>query len=392
MKTHCCLLAHCLFTCCLMSTISEARAQDAMKLTPTTIPGVNEALQVLIDQGELAGAVGLVIQDGKVRHYSAVGLANRDKNEPMRLDNVFQIASMTKPMASTAVLMACESGKLKLDDPISLYIPAFKDSESDPTIRQLLTHTSGLQEPEGVEFFNGLSLEEYAARVAKSPRSFKPGENWRYGIGISIAGRALEVVEKKTFAQILEEKLLNPLGMRETTFSPNEELKKRIAAMYGPGEAPGALSAKPTPALENAQGKPYPNPSGGLFSTAADLARFYTMIWQGGTWGDKQLVSKSSIEQMRTIQTGEFVTGFSPGNGWGLGWCVVKKPQDVTEMLNPGTFGHGGAWGTQGWIDSVSNTIFVLLLQRTGFEHNSDDSNVRKVFQQKVVEGLKSNQ
>lgn len=354
------------------------------------LPGVHAAMQKLIDQGEMSGVVCLVMHKGELVHYGAVGFADIEAETPMRTEQMFQIASMTKPMATTAVLMACEEKKLHLDDNISKYIPEFKDSASDPTLRQLLTHTSGLQEPPKVEFFHGLSLEDYAKQVAAAPRSFPPGSSWSYGIGISIAGRALEVAEGKPFEEVLQQKLLKPLGMTHTTFHPDSEQQKGIARTYGPGDKPGVLALRPTASLRTAEGRQVTaNPSGGLFSTAEDLAKFYSMILAGGEWQGKRLLSQDSIEQMRTIQTGDFTTGFSPGNGWGLGWCVVRTPQDVTGMLAPGTFGHGGAWGTQGWIEPTTKTVYVMLMQRAGFEHNSDDSVVRKVFQQSVVDALR---
>ena len=132
-----------------------------------------------------------------------------------------------------------------------------------------------------------------------------------------------------------------------------------------------------------------PNPSGGLFSTAADMDRFYQMILNGGELDGHRIVSADAVRQMTSVQTGDLATGFTPGNGWGLGWCIVREPQGVTGMLSPGTFGHGGAYGTQGWVDPVKQRIFVLMFQR-GDIGNSDGSDIRKEFQQAAVDGLET--
>jgi CubicO group peptidase (beta-lactamase class C family) len=133
-----------------------------------------------------------------------------------------------------------------------------------------------------------------------------------------------------------------------------------------------------------------PSPSGGLFSTASDMDRFYSMILAGGELDGKRIVSADAVRQMTTVQTGDLTTGFTPGNGWGLGWCIVREPQDVTGMLSPGTFGHGGAYGTQGWVDPVKQQIFVLLVQRADLG-NADGSDLRKEFQQAAVDELGAN-
>jgi CubicO group peptidase (beta-lactamase class C family) len=128
-------------------------------------------------------------------------------------------------------------------------------------------------------------------------------------------------------------------------------------------------------------------PSGGLYSTAADMARFYQMILNGGELDGARIVSQEAVRQMTTVQTGDLAVGFTPGNGWGLGFCIVREPQGVTKMVSAGTFGHGGAWGTQGWVDPRRETIFVLMIQRKDFG-NADASDVRRAFQQIAADAL----
>ena len=166
--------------------------------------------------------------------------------------------------------------------------------------------------------------------------------------------------------------------MVDTTFTPNDAQRKRIAKLYQPGEDEESL-APASHWITDLSGDVVPTPSGGLFSTASDLAAFYQMILNGGELDGKRIVSQAAVKQMTTIQTGDLVTGFTPGNGWGLGWCVVREPQGVTEHVSPGTFGHGGAFGTQGWVDPKTQTIYVLMIQRTKFG-NSDGSDIRGEF------------
>ena len=132
-----------------------------------------------------------------------------------------------------------------------------------------------------------------------------------------------------------------------------------------------------------------PNPSGGLLSTASDMARFYQMILNGGELDGQRIVSHAAVEQMTRVQTGDLTTGFLPGSAWGLGWCLVRKPQDVTKSLSSGAYGHGGAFGTQGWVDPKREMIFVLMIARTGFG-SSDGSEIRGVFQDIAVESIRN--
>ena len=172
--------------------------------------------------------------------------------------------------------------------------------------------------------------------------------------------------------------------MTDTTFHPTPKQQQRLAKLYQPGQngQPFALASHWLVDFSEAHS---PNPSGGLFSTAKDLFRFYQMVLNGGELDGKRILSEQAVKQMTSVQTGEIKTGFTPGNGWGLGWCVVREPQGVTANLSPGTFGHGGAFGTQGWVDPQRNMIFVLLIQRTKFG-NSDGSNIRAAFQETAVE------
>jgi CubicO group peptidase (beta-lactamase class C family) len=199
----------------------------------------------------------------------------------------------------------------------------------------------------------------------------------------------VEVVSGKPFDVFLQERLCGPLGMKDTTFYLTEAQLPRLATSYKRTEA-GALEEAPNWIL---LGKAptsrdrFPAANGGLFSTAPDYARFARMILNGGELDGKRYLSSESVKLMTTLQSGELSTGFTPGNGWGLGWCVVRQPQGVTAMLSPGTFGHGGAYGTQAWIDPTAKRVYILMVQRANFP-NADQSDVRKAFQAAAAKAI----
>jgi CubicO group peptidase (beta-lactamase class C family) len=287
------------------------------------------------------------------------------------------------------VLILQDEGKLSIDDPVAKYVPEFSDArlgDGTPadtiTIRHAITHTSGLT---GSQQNQG-SLADTVAQLAQRPLAFQPGKQWQYSPGLSVCGRIVEVVSGRPFEEFLAVRIFGPLKMVDTTFFPSPEQQTRLARLYQPGPDKNSLAAA-THWINELGPKRTPNPSGGLFSTASDMARFYQMILNGGQLDGQRIVSAAAVRQMTTVQTGELTTGFTSGNGWGLGWCVVRKPEGVTEMLSPGTFGHGGAFGTQGWVDPKRRMIFVLMIQRTGFG-NSDASEIRRTFQQLAVQAV----
>ena len=284
-----------------------------------------------------------------------------------------------------------DEGKLSVDDKISKYLPEFKnvklkdgsDPEREITIRDAITHTSGLA---GNQVFAS-SLKDSVAQLAKKPLSFQPGKKWQYSPGLNVAGRIVEIVAEKPFEVFVQERIFAPLKMNNTTFFPNEKQQPRIAGLYRLDEKK-ALAEVDNRIVDPSRVKS-PNPSGGLFSTARDMYRFYQMILSGGQLrkGDR-IVSREAVKQMTSPQTGELITGFTPGNCWGLGWCIVRQPQGVTEALSSGTYGHGGAFGTQGWVDPETKTIYVLMIQRTDLP-NSDASEIRKIFHKSASEALR---
>lgn len=361
-------------------------------------------MQAFVEDNTISGAVTLVARKGEIMSLEAVGLADIANKKPMRPDSLFWIASMTKPITATAVMMLQEEGKLSVDDPVEKYLPEFKNqwlienrssnsmtltrAPRPITLRDLLTHTSGLSDVAAPR--PNCTLAELAMAYSQLPLKFPPGTKWEYcNSGINVLGRIVEVSSGQTFADFLQDRIFKPLGMKDTTFWPTAAQAKRLAKSYQPAtdgrgleEATiwfikGDLSDRSRTAF----------PSGGLFSIAQDMFRFYQMVLNGGEFNGKRIVSRQSVDVMTRTQTGDIRTGFTEGMSFGYGWAVLKKPTGVTEMLSPGTFGHGGAYGTQGWVDPKKELICVLMIQRVRLP-NADASPIRKAFQEAAVSAI----
>ncbi len=275
-------------------------------------------------------------------------------------------------------------------------MPEFKDlktADGKParlTIRHLLTHTSGMGEvtPEQAREITNLA-GLIPLHVAK-PVAFEPGTKWVYcQSGINTAARIVEVVSGQPFEKFLEQRLFVPLGMKDTTFYLTDAQLPRLATSYRRTRQ-GALEETQNFILYGKSPTSrdrFPAANGGLFSTAQDYCRFCQMFINDGSLDGKQYLKPETVKLMTRIHTGAIKTGFTDGNGWGLGFCVVRDPQGITSMLAPGSFGHGGAYGTQAWIDPEKKRIFILLVQRADFP-NSDASEVRRAFQQAAASAL----
>jgi CubicO group peptidase (beta-lactamase class C family) len=287
---------------------------------------------------------------------------------------------MTKPVTAAAILMLQDEGKLSVDDPVSKYLPELADLKTADgkafslTLRQLLTHTSGLAE---AEKNSAKTLAELIPLYAKQPLKFTPGSKWVYcQSGINSLGRIVEVVSGLPFQTFLQTRLFDPLGMKDTTFFPSAEQRARLAKPYKLVE--GKLVEQGFGSFDPENHDRYPAPNGGLFSTATDYSRFLQMLLSQGTLDGRTYLKPETVKLMATNQTGDFKTGWSPGHGWGLGVAVLREPQGVTATLSPGTFGHVGAYGTHGWVDPSKKIVHVLMIQRTG--GGFDDTAARRAF------------
>ena len=388
------------------SVIAVALLAGALSAAPDPFATVPGAVQPFVESGEIAGAVMLVADKDRVLHLSAVGQSDLARGRAMRTDDLFWIASMTKPIAAVCVAILADEKRLAYDDAVEKYLPEFGQQwvmeEQDPTrrvlkraerpitIRELLTHTSGMGNYVVTE--PHWTLAEMTKVAAREPLRFPPGSRWGYSTaGIDALGRLVEVISGMSFSDFLRRRVLEPLGMNETTWwlSPAQEERfarnyrrnvqtsrleeTTISYLYG-----GATTDRSRPPLGGA----------GLFSTAADLAKFYQMLLNGGELGGKRILQPGTVAEMTRNQIGSLTA--RPGIFWGLGFNVVVDPASMAAnaTLTAGSFGHGGAHGTNSWADPTRGLIYVFMIQRAGLE-NADDSPMRRAYQQAVATALR---
>jgi CubicO group peptidase (beta-lactamase class C family) len=363
---------------------------------------IAERMKQFVASNDLSGAVTVVGRASGVVAHDAVGYADIDKQRPMEKETLFRIASMTKPITALGIMILADEGKLSPDDPVEKYLPEFKgqklklkDEVKDParpiTLKDLLTHTGGLPNypapANDVYQKRHMTLAETTALIAKQPLTFEPGTKWSYcNPGIDTLGRVIEVVSGEAYHTFLQKRVFDPLGMKNTTFYPTAEQVARTAAIYNKKD--GQLVAASNLILELPKDAKHPIPAGGLYSCAGDLATFCRAMLGKGALGSTRIVSEKNFLEMTKTQTGDIKTGFVDGMSFGYGFAVVKEPKGVTAMLSAGTFGHGGAFGTQYWIDPKQDLFVILLIARTGLA-NGDASVMREEFQKLAVEAIK---
>jgi len=349
-------------------------------------------VQPFVDRQELAGAVMLVADKDKVLAAEAVGWSDMAAQKPMQADSMFWIASQSKPITAAALMMLVDEGKVNVDDPVEKYLPEFrgqmvvaeKDDEhvllrrpSHPiTVKNVLSHTSGLPFKSALEEPT-LDLFPLVARVrsyAMTPLEFEPDSKYQYSnAGINTAARILEVVGGMSFERFLDERLFQPLGMKDTTFWPSDEQVARIAKSYKPG--PGGRALEETtigqlfyPLTDHSQR--FPMPAGGLFSTAQDMARFYQMLLNGGELDGKRYLSEAAVKQLTSRQTPPELP-----QSYGFGFSVTES-----------TFGHGGAYSTNSFADTERGLILIWLVQHAGFP--GDGGKAQGVFKQAAIDAF----
>ena len=335
--------------------LSATVSAQTTGMDPARLKAIPARMQAFVDQGTAAGFVTLLSRHGRIAQLSAVGYQDLETKTPMRTDTIFQIASMTKPVTSVGIMILVDEGKLALADPVEKFLPEFRGKAI--TIKHLLTHTSGMpgggpaRKPES-------TLAEMVQAYSQLPLLFTPGSKWSYSnTGMATLGRIIEVVSKKPYDQFMAERIFRPLGMVDTFYFPPEEKYPRIASVYTDDN--GKLKRANIDLYK--KGIKYPAPEGGLYSTASDLAKFYQMLLSKG----KPVLSKSAVEVMTKVHTGELTTGFAPGMGYGLGVSIVRNAEGMFRLNSIGAYGHGGAYRTYGWVDPAKDMFGVILFQKT---------------------------
>jgi CubicO group peptidase (beta-lactamase class C family) len=351
---------------------------------------IGPVLREFVERGQMSGAVTLVMRRGALAHLEAAGWQDVEAKKPMQKDTIFQIMSMTKPFTGAAIMMLAEEGKLRLHDPVEDHLPEFRGQmvvvgeengvrtlrkPSRPiTIRDLMTHTSGLGPAApgigDIMVRMDRTLAEACLIYSQQPLLFEPGTRWMYSnTGIAVLGRIIEVRSGMSFEKFLETRIFQPLGMTDTHVFLPAEKRARLAPVYTVKDGrlvkagPDILGGDP---LKFREGAKYSGPEHSLYSTAWDLAQFYQMMLNGGQWNGKRLLSPASVAMMTQVHTGNLTAGHNPGTGFGLTWEVTKDPAGTLTGQSIGTFGHGGAFGTYGWVDPQKQLVGVYLMQLAG--------------------------
>src|SRR5712692_5174835 len=383
-------------------------------LSSERLARIRPAIQRYLDREEIAGAVSLVARRGRVAHLETFGVLDLESKKPMQPETIFRIASMTKPITSVAAMMLYEQGHFQLRDPISRFLPEFKDpkvavarrpdepaselfrtvpAEREITIRDLLTHTAGLPNT-----YNGLTIDLYnkltrerkpedtvgdvTKRLAKLPLNFQPGTAWAYGPATDVLGYLVEVISGQTLDRFFEERIFRPLAMTDTYFYPPEEKEPRFASSYAPAQPKGLRLLLPG---RSRGAKRYFSGAGGLASTAQDYFRFCQMLLNGGQAGGTRFLSRKTVELMTSNHIGSLPLWSSlAGYRFGLGFRVLTDLGESANLGSLGSYGWGGAFGTYFWIDPKEEMIGILMIQVRPYNH----LNIRQEFQTLAMQAI----
>lgn len=414
---------------CMLAMAASVAAQEAPLARPETVGLSSERLERIaaavrhgIDDRRVAGAVTLVARHGRVVWLKAQGMADRESGKPMRPDTIFRICSMTKPITSVAAMMLYEEGAFLLDDPVSKFLPEFKNpkvfvkpASGEPytipatkeiTIRDLLRHTSGItynwhadlgplyeaaHVAHGILPYDG-TIAESVKHLAGVPLLFNPGERWEYGLGVDVLGRVIEVVSGKSLDEFFRTRIFDPLGMKDTYFYPPDSKLERLAAAYTYYRDKGLGRFPDTPITEGSMiysaDYPYRAPKklfsggAGLSSTAPDYERFCQMMLDGGRSGNTRLLSRKSVELMTHDQLGK--VSADQDFGFGFGIAGVKAP--LSELGSPGAYSWGGFFYTGFSIDPKEQMTVIFMAQLHPAEDVSLDRQVNALAYQAIVD------
>ena len=365
---------------------------------------IHEAMQRHIEAHDFSGAVTVVARRGQIAWFDAQGLMDIEANKPMPRDAIFRIFSMSKPITGAAILMLVEEGKVRLNDPVSKFIPDFKDAkvailEDSPgdgpasgpvkfytipaareiTVQDLLTHVSGLAsggKASGLDVTSLLdmvgsrTLADLMPKFGPAPLDFQPGSRWSYSplAGFDTLGRVVEVVSGMSYDQFLKERIFTPLGMKNTGFHPGDDRRSSVVTAYH--RADRALTRTEHP--NRLQSTTYFSGAGGLVSTAEDYAQFAQMLCARGQWNGARLLSPKTVDLMSSVFVADTVPGLSAGQSFGLSVRVVTDPIASGQRVSKGSFGWDGAYGTHFWVDPVEKVVGVMMIQTDNPDHVAD--------------------
>lgn len=391
---------------------------EVVGLSTERLGRIGEVMQKYVDEGRLGGVVTLVARDGKVAYLQAFGKLDPTTGAVMPTDGIFRIASQTKAVTSVAVMILFEEGKLLLGDPISKYIPEFKNttvavpeaSKKGPgykivpakrpvTIRDLLTHSAGISYGDGPakDLYKAAGLQGwfladrtepvgfYMKKLASLPFDAQPGEKWVYGYNADILGYLVEVVSGMSLADFVKTRITGPLSMADTSFFLPEEKAGRLSAVYGIGKSGKAEIVADPEELAYVKGPRTCYAGGaGLLSTAEDYARFLLMLQSGGEWGGVHILSPKSVELMTADHVGNLYG--NAGQGFGLGFWVTKELGRNGDPGSVGAFGWGGAYHTTYWVDPAEKLVAVFMTQLMPATGSDAQTKFKALVYQSIIE------
>jgi CubicO group peptidase (beta-lactamase class C family) len=413
MRTAIVCLALLAFLALPVATAPTAGKPEEVGLSSERLQRVAQMIQRRIAAGDLAGAVVAVARKGRVAYVNAQGVMDLDTKRPMTPANMFRIASMTKPVIGVGVMLMVEEGKLRINDPVSRYIPEFRNmkvgvvqtaavgraggaplanaggqpaapqfytvpAQREITIKDLLTHVSGLgsgpmgnSDIEKVARKDGETLAQYIPRLGGTALEFQPGSRWTYspGAGFETLGRVLEIVSGMPLDRFFRTRIFDPLGMKDITFWPTDAQMPRVATVYS--RTPAGLTKQVMP-NDKMSRNVYFRGSGGLYSTAEDYIPLGIMLAGGGEMNGKRLLSRKTVEMMAAAHVLDTLPGRPAGEGYGLSVRVVINHAARGTMLSDGTFGWTGAQGTHFFVDPKEELTAVLMVQTSNGEIQRD--------------------
>ena len=360
-------------------------------LSQERLDRIHGLVEKRIAAGEITGAVMLVARKGQIAYVDVQGTQDVETKAPMQRDSVFRLASMTKPVIGTAIMMMLEEGKLRLDDPVSRFIPEFKNQQAavlqavatddtplkfysvpavhDITIKELLTHTSGLSSgPMGQSVVTKEgrrrpedTLQTYLPRVARSPLEFQPGERWMYSAsdGFDVLARVVEVASGMPLNQFLQQRIFTPLGMTETSHWPSDDQMPRLVSAYAFTDGKMVKNQNSM----SMSSKVYFAGGGGLVSTVDDYAKFAQMLANGGELNGQRLLSPRTLQLMASVHIPASLPGRNAGEGYGLSVRVIEDAIAGNHRISDGSFGWSGVYGTHFWVDPQEDLIAVMMIQ-----------------------------
>ena len=402
-----------LFSCCVaqnsFSQVLITGSPESVGMSPERLKRIDGHLQDQLNKKWIPGTVAMVARKGKIVYSSAVGTSGIGMQE-MKKDDIFKLASMTKPIVTTALMILIEEGKCLLEDPVSKYIPEFKNpvvlkelnakdstfttepSPTEITLRHLLTHTSGIgygftnPKISGIiygkaKLFDGSTMEPFTIGekmkiLAKQPLLHAPGTKWTYGLGMDVIGYVVEVVSGKNLSDFCEERILKPLDMKDTHFYFPESAETRTARLHTELPNGTVLNVSEFPQAKSLNyatrgAKTYFSGGSGMSGTADDYMKFMQMILNGGVYNGNRILGRKSIESMSSNQIGDLSMS-ATGAKFGLGFSLETPQSSYHKLGSPGRIAWGGFFNTTFWIDPKEQVIAVLMTQIYPTTHQKD--------------------